>query len=199
MIEEDMTMHGFREAYISAKLDPLAQSHVDFPYEEVIRRLDKEPEPVNRRAELATELRRLIVWALGDAANRRGKVHLRGVARRTIALAWLMSPSNFELSPSLRDLAKRFDFSAAHLSQAAADCTRTFGIRNRGQCHGDHCRGKAVSQDGQGATGTQEAGQHTGSVGDVATGQARAKAGLYNKESFIPENPSRAGHIPPPA
>ncbi|MGE4183080.1 MAG: hypothetical protein AB7J34_24950 [Limisphaerales bacterium] len=120
-----------------ADVDSLDSRACEFPWEEVLARLDGKPIPEDVRAELRQKcsvgLGELLRWLIrGDGTER---LFLRGdlAGRRAIALAWVLRPDLFEGTPSLRELAQTLGIPISSLSRHAADVTKRWGIFNRAQ------------------------------------------------------------------
>lgn len=128
----------FHEDYRSPHVDPLDGRVLDFDWPQ-LEQLLQEAEQADARAPdislLGEVLCRLFGWLThGKKLPAEGLDRLIG--RRAIAMIWVIRPDLIEGTPSLATLAKQLGETRAGLSWHAADFTRVFGLRNRGQAAG---------------------------------------------------------------
>jgi hypothetical protein len=122
----------FIEDWTSEDVDPLSRGTEDFDLEAVERALGEAQAIAGRDYDaLVTALNHLVGFLVRGATNERGDTK---AGRRVLALAWVINPSLFG-GISLTALAKKVGLSTKNLSVFAAEVSRTFGIRNRGQAH----------------------------------------------------------------
>lgn len=129
----------FHEDYQNPNESTLDPQTYDFNWEELYRNLGEgveTDEPLSRHdlAKLAGGLKVVLRWLTDIDLHRSGWETT--LAHRVISLAWTLDPGYFEGSPSLTFLAEKIATHKATLSAHAADASRVFSIRNRGQAHG---------------------------------------------------------------
>jgi len=118
--------------------DPLDDKRsTDFDYDEVDRRLGAVTRnlPEDGRQDVAFAMSELLRWVI-EGLNLDAPLFENHLAQRVLALLWTVSPGYIEGSPSLSKIAKRLGTHKSTLSAHAAEASRTFGVRNRGQSHG---------------------------------------------------------------
>ncbi len=106
---------------------------VDFDWAELETRLGESKEELGEHdyEALVTHTQELLAWIVqGDL---RGQSGASRIARRIIALAWVLCPHLWGNNPSLSDLAKHLGLHKVTLSEHAASFSREFGIRNMQQ------------------------------------------------------------------
>jgi hypothetical protein len=104
-----------------------------FDFEEVERRLGEAVEdvPESDRGLMADALKQILRFILGR--HYRSESGRETIARRAIALAWVIDPSLFGAKPSLTALGKQLGLHKVLLSEHAAEASRRFGIQNSQQ------------------------------------------------------------------
>jgi hypothetical protein len=135
-----MNKPAFYEEYVSPHQDPLSPTHADFDFDAVARSLgeiipsDNDPEEASDiTPELVRAFKRIFEFCLNIDINK--KVATELVGRRLMALAWVINPSLFEDSPSIRELNRRLGFQGSTMRMLTGEASRAFGIRNRAQGH----------------------------------------------------------------
>jgi len=134
----------FREDFRSGHASTLDTRYVDFDYDEVDRDLGlREPgDPIGINDFEATGLRAIaqfLTEGLMEAQSKRADP-VRKLGIRTAAGIWVLDPGLWG-GMSLAELSRKFGIPQRQtLSLAAASFTRKFGLTNRGQQHGNHCR-----------------------------------------------------------
>lgn len=123
----------FQEGLQSERADPMDAQVCDFPYDQID--LPESVQPIYEE-KLKQTLTRVLQFAIDDHET----MSQQSVGRRFIGLAWVLDPSLFPGTPSLRTLAKRLSMDVSGLSRVAAQASREFGIKNRAQAHGDGVR-----------------------------------------------------------
>jgi hypothetical protein len=121
----------FHEDFVSEKIDPLADTHADFPFDEIdseIAGLDEE-----NRAKLCQAYRRIFQWFCN--INLKSDTAPVMISRRVLALAWVLDPSLIEGSPSAAELARKIGCPRTKFHGLTGSVVRKFGIRNRAQAH----------------------------------------------------------------
>jgi hypothetical protein len=138
MIEDssvDRNTSAFNEALRSERTDPLAESCIDFDWNDLYRRLgeteDREDDELNQK--LAQVLRHVFEWATD--ADWKSPVIEQTISRRFVALVWVTNPEIFAGSPSLRELTARLGVGAGTLANYTGEVSRKYGIQNRAQAH----------------------------------------------------------------
>ena len=116
------------------RLDPLAATDQPFDWGE-LESLLGETETLRdyEREKLVHVFTVILQWAVQSS---RGRVDLRKIGRKLVALAWVINPASFDGSPAARELARRAGLHKSCFSIDCTDATRRFGIRNRPQRHG---------------------------------------------------------------
>ena len=125
----------FHEDHLSPKLDPVDGRTADFDWASMDQELGELAEELDAHdyEALTVALRRVLLWIV-HRCNNPGSDLIIG--RRALALTWVINPGLIPGSPSLRRLERRLGIPQNMLSRYAADATREFGYRNRGQAHG---------------------------------------------------------------
>jgi hypothetical protein len=140
---------GFDEgrAHCPGDLEPLTEPDFHpFPYEEIYKILDGEHEMTDEEMKkLAKALKGVLLWAAKPIRTPSVrpvdvKIKLRQIGLRVMAALWVLEPldpTGFKEGPiSGAELSLQLSNNRVAISDAAADFTRIFGIRNRCQCHG---------------------------------------------------------------
>jgi hypothetical protein len=133
--------------------------------DEIVRKIDPTAEPT--LAQLAHErsaesLRRFFETVMGDVKLGRGCQ--RDVGRRFILALWIVNPEivGGGVAISLRQLAKKFRYTAANLSPVTAELSRRLGIQNHFQAH-DSQTGRNEHDEGESdQSGDGEQSEHEG-------------------------------------
>ena len=130
----------FQEGFSDCKhADPLAKWVSDFEWNQLYERLgEATTEPADMEAASLAMLR-IIEWIVGKKAARMtfSLGYEQRMANKILALLWVLNPGYFESTPSLAMLSKKMGLKQrVTLSGYAAEVTRKFGVRNRGQSHG---------------------------------------------------------------
>lgn len=131
-----MALHDFNPNFVSKKLANSGDGAVDFPFDEVCRRLDGEAEDesdesIARRDstnDMGAALKKLFGWIKGVKAQDQRAV--KAIGTRLLAAAWVISPE----APS-HMVAKSYGLHHDKFSKKAAEFSREFGIRNKYQYH----------------------------------------------------------------
>lgn len=123
----------FHEDFVSDQRDPMDARSVDFPWEEVFARLDKEAVTDEAMALSIALLGEVLRWLMRGCGEQR--LFLRGnlAGRRAVALAWVIRPDLFEGVPSIRALAERIGVPRQALSRHASEIAKRWGVFNRAQ------------------------------------------------------------------
>ena len=124
---------AFDESFIGADRDPVDSPCQDFPWAEVMERLDSGEGLVADDPEQVEAISRLMHLLLTDAQGR--GINAKAVGLRLIALGWVLNPANYPGSPSLRELAQRCGVPSSTLAHYTGEISRATGIRNRAQRH----------------------------------------------------------------
>ncbi len=122
----------FDETYRSAAQDPLNAPDQDFDWQGLYQRLSEEAGESDDGQRLAEALRRLIQMLVPDAER---QIRVESVGLRVLALAWVLDPSYFGGSPSLRELARRCGVTQSALARHTGRYSRLLGWRSRAQQH----------------------------------------------------------------
>lgn len=123
----------FHEAWIAKHRDPIDAPDQDFAWQELIERLKEEAEGLEQTNKTLAETIRHLLEILVPV--RRKQIQTRSVGMRLLALAWVLDPSYFPGSPSLRELAQRSGVTPAKLARHAGRYSRLLHWRHRGQRH----------------------------------------------------------------
>lgn len=123
----------FHEAWIAKHRDPLDAPDQDFEWNEILNRLDEDLEAGKTDKTVAEAVKRLIQLLVPNYTNRR--VWPKSLGVRLLALAWVLDPSYFPGTPSLRELARRAKVTPAKLAKHAGRYSRLLRWRHRGQRH----------------------------------------------------------------
>jgi hypothetical protein len=127
---------GFDEEFYDAEHACALDGHgcEDFPFEEVYRRLGEARAECSKRDydALTKALKSILTW-MSDT-DLQSPQALTGIGRRVLAFMWVLNPDYFE-GQSLTKIAALIGLHKASLSPHAADASRNFDIRNRGQAH----------------------------------------------------------------
>lgn len=120
-------------------LDPMdGKTSEDFPYDSIdggttVEFLDGDRREVYSVA--AQGMKSLLKWILKGDGN--------SVLSRALACSWVLGVTDderFESFPSQHNLAISYSLHPTSVSRNAAEFTRTYGIQNRAQAHGDGVR-----------------------------------------------------------
>lgn len=125
----------FREDQLSTHVDPLHDSHQEFDYDAVERALGCKPEEMDEEtcSKLAQAVLVLVQW-LTDVELKKDCQRLIG--HRALAAAWVVKPDLFH-GMSQTELAELIGAkNKMEISRHAAEFSRVFAVRNRGQSHG---------------------------------------------------------------
>jgi hypothetical protein len=97
--------------------------------------------------ELNRKLLSLLEWAVEPIRSRRTrKRRTETLARRVVALAWVVCPELFGQKSSMTDLATSLGMHKAVLSELTSAFSKRFGVRNNYQLgHGWNFKGKGKS------------------------------------------------------
>jgi len=123
----------FNEKIGGSNYYPGIESASEFPFDEVIRRLDGEPELLPpdtsmTRAEVAAMLREVLGWIVCARCQDHRSVGVAG--SRALAAAWVINPALFgEVEPSHKVAEKR-GLHRDKFSKKAAEFSRRFKIQN---------------------------------------------------------------------
>ena len=130
-----MNAQEFREDQLSTHVDPLHDSHQDFDYDAVEQALGCKVDALDEEtcSRLAAALVVLVRW-LADVELKKDCHRLIGL--RAIAAAWVVRPDLFH-GMSQTELAELIGAkNKMEISRHAAEFSRMFSVRNRGQSHG---------------------------------------------------------------
>lgn len=128
----------FIDDFVGAKTDPLACAVSDFPFDEIYRRLDGEPELCQldtsmTRAQVAKLLSDVLGWIVCARCQDSRSVKLAG--SRALAAAWVINPALIgEVEPS-HTVAEKRGLHRDKFSNKAAEFSRRFKIQNPYQIH----------------------------------------------------------------
>ena len=128
-VSEDALIDGL------SKVDPLFSAHQDFDYDAVEVALGCAPEQLDDDScsRLATALIVMLRWIIGGQKLQPGCENLIGT--RAVAAAWVLKPDLFD-SVSQAELGRQLGKThQVGISKHAAEFTRLFNVRNRGQSH----------------------------------------------------------------
>ena len=123
----------FHEAWIAKHRDPIDAPDQDFAWQELIERLKEDAEGLEQTNKTLAETIRHLLEILVPV--RRKQIQTRSVGMRLLALAWVLDPSYFPGSPSLRELAQRSGVTPSKLARHAGRYSRLLRWRHRGQRH----------------------------------------------------------------
>jgi hypothetical protein len=123
----------FHEAWIAKHSDPIDAPDQDFAWQDLIERLKEDAEGLEQTNKTLAETIRHMLEILVPV--RRKQIQTRSVGMRLLALAWVLDPSYFPGSPSLRELAQRSGVTPAKLARHAGRYSRLLHWRHRGQRH----------------------------------------------------------------
>ncbi|MEK7781961.1 MAG: hypothetical protein AAB370_10725 [Verrucomicrobiota bacterium] len=132
-------MSQFIEGYSGpVQVHPHASPLVVDGREEVVRRIDGDPDPTIERLaheRSAESLRRFFETVMGDVKLGRGCQ--RDVGRRFILALWIINPEivGGGEAISLTQLAKKFRYTTPALSPITAELSRRLGLKNFYQAH----------------------------------------------------------------
>ena len=110
----------------------------DFPWAEVFERLDTMEGLADGAPDQSETITRMMHQLLLDAQGTR--INPKTIGLRLIALGWVLRPSYFPGSPSLRELANRCGVSPSALAYFSGEVSRVTGIRNPAQRHAGNWR-----------------------------------------------------------
>lgn len=124
----------FREDIDSQDADPLDSKSQEFDWAEVYSNLGEARSelPCRDYDALSQALKRVMQW-LADVDLKSPHAH-KTISRRVLAFLWVLNPAYFD-GLSLTKVAALIGAHKATLSPHAAQASREFGIRNRGQSH----------------------------------------------------------------
>lgn len=123
----------FHETWIAKHCDPVDAPDQDFAWQELIERLKEDAEGLEQSNKTLAETIRHLLEILVPV--RRKQIQTRSVGMRLLALAWVLDPSYFPGSPSLRELAQRSGVTPSKLARHAGRYSRLLHWRHRGQRH----------------------------------------------------------------
>lgn len=125
---------AFYETMVSDDRDPIEPHDADreFDYEALFRILDNELPEDERDKQLQELVVRLLLLLVPTKQRR---LFPRSLGLRLLAIAWVLNPSFFVDTPSLRELAQRAGVTPAKLSRHTGRFSRMLRLRHRGQSH----------------------------------------------------------------
>ena len=128
---------AFHEDFASEHVDPLSDKHQDFDFDAVCRALG-EVQGVELAEETREQLRQCLAAIFGflvDVNLDRPNVDTY-IGRRAIAMAWVVKPALFGGASQTQIAALIGASNKMTISPHAAEFSRLFNVRNRGQSHG---------------------------------------------------------------
>ena len=139
-----MNKTAFIPDYESRAADPLDSRHCDFDWATLAESMKESRAEMHERDwdALVKAIQTLLRWII--PTNLRGPSPEKFIARRCIALLWTINPDYFDGAPSISELARQLKVTRATLSTYAANASRKFDTRNRGQSHGWNYKPKRV-------------------------------------------------------
>ena len=134
-----MSNFSFNENY-AAEFDAVDSRAIEFPFEELIARLDGiENEADRHREKMAQGLIELLRFFAGNCLKKESGItdeDLRQAGLRMLAALWTLDPSLYDGSPSAAKLSARLGLNRGAVSTRATEFTARYGIQNRAQSHG---------------------------------------------------------------
>ena len=134
-----MAQSDFNPNFKSKHVAPHAGNDgtTEFPMEELMRRLDGEPEPKDEsidstQPDAAQVMQMLLQW-IGTCKARDPRA-INYIGKRAIAALWVIKPEMFGDAPA-QMVAKSFGISPLKFYHVTAEFSRSFGVRNRFQVH----------------------------------------------------------------
>jgi hypothetical protein len=121
--------HRFNDAFPENGIQSEA-NYQDFDWKQLYQNLDEQAHEAKLDREPSEVVARLLMILVPPGTKR---LKLDKLGLRVIALAWVLSPSYFEGSPSLRQLARRCRISPQVLAHFTSYYSRLIRWRNPGQ------------------------------------------------------------------
>ena len=136
-----MGLKNFVEEHNSDQVEPTAKGCAQFDWDEVERAFGESPLTDDERHRLSLAMAFVLDWLMSVDLD--SNHALKGIGKRTIAMAWVLDPGRFgsknkniEASDSsLRTLARKLGFSAPNISPLTAEFSRLTKIFNQFQDH----------------------------------------------------------------
>lgn len=123
----------FNDGYPPKFIDPLDAPSLDFDWDSAFRNLDEVTDAEAGETPPAEVLAALLRFLLASAQGER--VNPRNLGLFLIAIGWVLSPANFEGSPSAAVLAERCGVSPSTFAVYTGEASRVLNWRNRAQRH----------------------------------------------------------------
>lgn len=121
-------------ALYGEQADPLDAQPIGFDWKLLSSALGENERDVERNFDdLRFGLRAILRWVLNRPATTTKGGYLKTVGMRIAALGWVLDPSLFNGTPSLRELAERIGCHPMALSRTTAKFSKGFGVSNRSQ------------------------------------------------------------------